>query len=198
MLKSKGFSLVELLVATGIASTLLVLASRHTAFFYSALLKVQHTVAIEAEIQSLQHVITAHLEQAGYIEQPIATQLAVSHASLPSIDVSRFSSEAPNSCFTFSYDKNSDGTITLTPNEFFGFRLRNKAIEYRVGKRSCSQTHWQDLTDTKDVSVSEFSITRLHVSGWGVAYEIYIKAFSSVFSGVEASTTFIVEVANVK
>lgn len=197
-MKYKGFSLVELLVATGIASTLLVLASRHTAFFYSTLLKVQHTVAIEAELKALQHVITAHLEQAGYMEQPIATQLAITHASLPSINVSHFSTEASNSCFTFFYDKNSDSTITLTPNEFFGFRLRDKAIEYRVGKRSCSQTHWQDLTDTKDISVSEFSITRLNISGWGATYEIYIKASSRIFSGVEASTTFVVEVPNVQ
>ncbi|WP_420933356.1 prepilin-type N-terminal cleavage/methylation domain-containing protein [Alteromonas sp. A081] len=198
MLKRRGFSLVELLVATGIASTLLVLASRHTAFFYSALLKIQQTVSIEAELQALQHVITAHLEQAGYIEQSIAWQLAVPPASLPSINISHFSNEASDSCFTFSYDKNSDGTISLTPNEFFGFRLRDKAIEYRVAKRSCSQSHWQDLTDTKDVRIDEFSITRLNVSGWGVTYEIYIKASSSLFSGVETSTTFVVEVANVK
>jgi prepilin peptidase dependent protein B len=198
MLNLRGFSLVELLVAIGIASTLLVIASRHTAFLYSALVKVQHTVAIEAEFQALQHVIAAHLEHAGYIEQPIAAQLSVPHTTQGSVDISRFGTEAPDSCFTFSYDKNSDGAITLTPNEFFGFRLRDNAIEYRVAKRSCSQTHWQDLTDTKDVRVSEFSINALNVSTRGVTYEIFVKGSSSVFSAVEASTTFVVEVANVQ
>ena len=168
MLNNKGFSLVELLVATGIASVLLVMASRHTAFFYSALLKVQHTVAIEAEFQALQHVITAHLEQAGFLQQAISTQLAVSYANLPSVDISRFGTEALNSCFTFSYDQNSDGVITLTPNEFLGFRLRDHAIEYSVANRNCSQTHWHDLTDTNDIHISEFSITPLNPSSWGM------------------------------
>lgn len=198
MLKLKGFSLVELLVATCIASSLMVFASRHTAFFYSALLKVQHTVAIEAEFQALRHVITAHLERAGYIQQPISTQLAASSVNLPTVDIASFGTEALNSCFTFSYDQNSDGIITLTPTELFGFRLRDHAIEYSVANRSCSQTHWQDLTNTKDVRISEFSITPLKVSGWGVTYEIVVKGSSSVFFGIEASTTFVVEVANVQ
>jgi prepilin peptidase dependent protein B len=198
MLNLRGFSLVELLVAIGIASTLLVIASRYTAFFYSELVKINQSVAIEAEFQALQHVITAHLEQAGYVQKPIPTQLAVSYANLPTVDISSFGTEAPNSCFTFSYDQNSDGVITLSPTELFGFRLRDHAIEYSVANRNCSQTFWQDLTDTKDVLVSEFSITPLNVSTWGVTYEIFVKGSSSVLSGIGASTKFVVEVANVR
>lgn len=193
-----GFSLVELLIAISIAGILMVFATQHTAYFYSNLLKVQFAIAIEEELDALEHVISTHLEKAGYLQQTKVVQLALPSTSLASVAISQFGKEAANSCITFSYDQNSDGKVSTSPNEFFGFRLRDKAIEYRVAKRTCKQAYWQDATDSKDIQIDDFSVATSALTSWGASYTVTIKASSRIMSSVKATKVFIVEVANVR
>ncbi|WP_157812694.1 potassium:proton antiporter [Alteromonas sp. MB-3u-76] len=189
---------MELLIAISIAGILMVFATQHTAYFYSNLLKVQFAIAIEEELDALEHVISTHLEKAGYLQQTKVVQLALPSTSLASVAISQFGKEAANSCITFSYDQNSDGKVSTSPNEFFGFRLRDKAIEYRVAKRTCKQAYWQDATDSKDIQIDDFSVAASAFTSWGASYTVTIKASSRIMSSVKATKVFIVEVANVR
>ena len=96
----------------------------------------------------------------------------------------------------FSYDKNSDGVVSLSQGEWFGYRLNKKAIEYRVAGSTCDQSGWFDLTDTQTTVATKFSVNLKHASSWGSTYEIEIALRSKVDPTVTSSRKFIVEATN--
>ncbi|OFI32818.1 hypothetical protein BFC17_05045 [Alteromonas lipolytica] len=72
-----------------------------------------------------------------------------------SVVVSEFPGEQINSCILFSYDRNNNGGLdTLVPDERYGYRLRDGAVEIRRNGAACGDVGWEDLTDDDVIDVT--------------------------------------------
>ncbi|WP_334049463.1 potassium:proton antiporter [Alteromonas gracilis] len=198
--RATGFSITELLVACALSGLLISIVASYAAQSHVALSSLQHATSLKEDMRALKSTISQHLGRAGFIEEAniLSPFIALSsgHAPASNVALSERSTEPSNSCITFSYDKNKDGAISQSQGEVFGYRLNNKAIEYRVNGNTCEQGGWFDLTDPETLSVTQFSANRIHQSSWGSAYEIKISLQSIIDTEVQSHESFIVEVPN--
>ena len=198
--KSRGHSITEVMVACALSSIIITAITTYSVQSNVSLSSLQHATSIEEDARALQDTISRHLSRAGFIENntlltPFLT-LASTSRSLPNVTLDHRAGEAPNSCITFSYDKNRSGAISAAQDEMFGYRLHDKSIEYRVGGKTCAQGGWFDLTDPKTIEVTQFAANVLHKTSWGAAYEINISIQSLMNPNIAANKTFVVEVVN--
>ena len=198
--KTTGFSITELMVACALTGLLITTITTYSAQSHVSLSLLQHATTIEEDMRALQDTISRHLGRAGFVKNsslltPFLT-LANSTNAAVNVTLSQQSDEPPNSCITFSYDKNHSGLISMAQGELLGYRLNDKSIEYRVGGKTCEQGGWYDLTDPKTIEVTQFVVSMLRKSSWGSAYEIRISAKSAVNPSIVTSKTFVVEVVN--
>ena len=197
---ASGFSITELMVACALSGLLIAAVSTYAAQSHNDLASLQHATSIEEDMRAVQSTISRHLSRAGFIQDTNVLTPFISlqnnNNGLSNVAISQRVGEPPNSCITFSYDKSGDGLISVSQGEFFGYRLHDKAIEYRVGGKTCLQGGWFDLTDPQTVKVTQFSANLLHQSSWGAAYEIVIALKSAINPVVESEEKFVIEVAN--
>lgn len=198
--KNSGYSITELMVACALSGLLITAITTYSIQSHVSLSALQHATSVEEDARALQDIISRHLSRAGFIENsstltPFLT-LANANHTVANVILAHRAGEPPNSCITFSYDKNRDGAISLAQGEMFGYRLHDKSIEYRVGGKTCAQGGWFDLTDPNTIEVKQFSMARLHTSSWGSAYEITLSLQSVINPSVITSRTFVVEAVN--
>ncbi|WP_394221102.1 potassium:proton antiporter [Alteromonas gracilis] len=192
--------MTELLVACSLAGILIAAVASEAARSHVALSSLQHATSTEDDMRALQDTISQHLKKAGYVySSDLFTPFLTASGTSPrpkNVVIAERSSEALNSCVTFSYDKNSDGVASMEQGELLGFRLNQNAIEYRVAGKTCEQGGWFDLTDPKTVKATKFSIKLASHSSWGSAYELEIRLQSKVDPEVKSYKRFVVEVEN--
>lgn len=198
--KIGGYSITELMVACTLSGILIAALTTYSVQSHVSLSSLQHATAIEEDARALQDTISRHLSRAGFIENsstltPYLTLASTSY-SLQNVTLGHRAGETPNSCITFSYDKNRSGVISAAQDELFGYRLHDKSIEYRVGGKTCAQGGWFDLTDPNTVEVTQFAVNALHKNSWGAAYEINISLQSLINPNVVTNKTFVVETVN--
>lgn len=194
-----GYSLTELLVACGLASIVISAVATQAARSHIAHSSIQHATSVEDDIRALQSTITRHLSKAGFVYSPNTLSpfgATTIENTVFEVTTGHRANEPENSCVTFSYDKNKDGVVSQAQGEFFGYRLHDNAIEYRVAGHSCIQSGWYDLTDTQTTVATKFTVNRRHSSSWGSAYQIEIELHSKVDPTVKSARTFIVEAVN--
>ncbi len=195
-----GFSITELMVACALSGLLVSIVASYSARSHISLSSLQHATSVEEDMRALKSTISQHLSRAGFVQTPnvLSSFLALSSGNIGVVNVTlgQHSTESPNSCITFSYDKNKNGVISQPQGELFGYRLHNKAIEYRVNGKTCEQGGWFDLTDTDTVLATLFSVNRIQQSSWGAAYEIQITLQSAIDTNIQSHESFIVEVSN--
>ena len=151
MLKIGGYSLVSLMVSLAIGSALL-----GTAFYWARTTLKTHqlvlqTMAMEDEMSRVMQLMHLQLRRAGYdghaVKRLLAGQSRTDSPFSPALQIASHSAEPDSSCVLLRYDKNHNGGLDAgQPVEQLGFRLRNRAIEYRVGDRNCQASGWHDLT----------------------------------------------------
>lgn len=198
--KIGGYSITELMVACTLSGILIAAITTYSVQSHVSLSSLQHATAIEEDARALQDTISLHLSRAGFIENsstltPFSTLANAPH-TVANVALGHRAGETANSCITFSYDKNRNGTIATAQDEMFGYRLHDKSIEYRVGGKTCTQGGWFDLTDPNTVEVTQFTVSVLHKGSWGAAYEINLSIQSLVNPNVVTNKTFVVEAVN--
>ena len=200
MLAEKGFSLTELMISSVIGILVVVAATRFLASLHHTLLDTRLANALEDELRSLQELITQQVSRADYIAYPpLATMPNLMTPALSStLQISHFGSEQANSCIIFSYDKDNSGSYEHEKNEILGYRLRNKAIEYRVSSKHCNQGGWHDLTDTKTTSITRFQFALSTDTSWGKAIHVSIDAHSTINQNITSQRQFIIGIPNAR
>lgn len=197
---ARGFTLTEMMMAMTISSAFFVSATSISASHLQRQVVLQHKLALMEEISLLEQAISTELRRAGFISLPLADYL-LSPDKLPpfrSMDIDAFPGEASQSCITFSYDKNKNGTLdTSSPAEQLGFRLRDNAIEYRMSGRTCRQKGWQDLSTPGKIAVTAFSVEGPYPATYGIFFKIALHAQAVAAPSLEHQTQFRVDVANV-
>ena len=136
-----GHSLVELMV--GVALALFITAVGSTLFIGQ--LRENRALTLEArlahDLRVAADAIARDLRRAGYWG-------AADHGANP---YAALTTSADAIDLRYSRDEAENGSVD--PNEQFGFRLRNGAIEFQLGA-----DNWQALTDSTTLTVTGFSV----------------------------------------
>ena len=152
--RSRGLSLVELLVGTAVG--LVIVAAATTVVTRHA--RENRALAIEArlvqDLRTAADIIARDLRRAGYWG---ASASGVRGDDGSAVLANPYAVVAPEGAasdavrLSFSRDAGENGVVD--GNERFGFRLRNGAIELQLG-----DGNWQALTDRETLSVTSFEV----------------------------------------
>ncbi len=197
MLSFRGFTLVELLIATAISSLVLSFSASHIAYLYHSHQQLNRHIALRDEMRTLQRLLEAQLQQADFIMRAPST-VPSSKDTSSSITISQFDDEPLDSCITFTTDKDRSGDIPLSSNELVGFRLRDNALEQSVSGARCNSKGWHDITDARTTLIAGFSITHQLTTPLGSMYLIALNASSRQDQNITYSLHFTVHVPNAR
>ncbi|GAB5380390.1 MAG: type II secretion system protein J [Aliiglaciecola sp.] len=154
----KGFSIVELLIAMTLGLSVMAGLTAFTGRLISFNAKTMTLLRLQEELQTIAIFLSREISRSGAIAQAeIQAKNGIKSKGKQwnGFTFSHFPNESPNSCMLFAYDRDWDGQLSRTPNnEHYGFRLKNKAIEFRVAGANCDENGWQDLSDPNIVEVT--------------------------------------------
>ncbi|NDV92179.1 prepilin-type N-terminal cleavage/methylation domain-containing protein [Alteromonas sp. 345S023] len=201
MLSKTGFSLTELIVALAIGAAVILFATSSVLSLAHSLNTLNQRLVLESELRLLTQTISLQLSRAGYLAETGETHnngsLSLLTAPAPAILIDKHPTGAPDSCVLFAYDKNHDGKISLAaPSEMLGFRLRDKALEYRVAGKSCSQSGWHDLTDSKKMVVSAFTLSPVYHSLSEQVIQVYLAVHTTHNPALKSTSSIVIKVNN--
>lgn len=156
---ARGYSLTELMVALSAGAILVTACANLTGRFIVRSTQLDREQTVVEEGLLLQGRIEQQLQRAGYMAISLGNRLqGTQNPFINAWDVGAFPGEPDKSCVLFSYDTNHNSLLDESePNERFGVRLRDGALESRVAGLTCQQSGWQDLT-SPDISVTQFSL----------------------------------------
>lgn len=197
MLKTSGFTIIELTISLLISASFVLLATSATLHIGEGLTRLKQQALLKSEARLLIQTISIQLKRAGYIAQPFNHVMNHSPQQSSLIEIGRHPSSHPNSCVLFSYDKNNDGHITAQlPAELLGFRLHKNALEYRVNQRNCDQGGWHDMNNTKETTVILFSVKPYAIAELAQIYKIDLVLESKFDPALSVQRTLLLRVPN--
>lgn len=193
-LKQAGLTLIELVIAIFIGLVLttgLLLVFLATLEGNKDNLS---TMQLNQDLRSLMFVMVSDIRRAGFDGDPdLESTFNPFTTTTNNINIGAASGEAASSCITYSYDFEMDedndgqreglvgvcdscnisntqfndaGTYTNGSMEMFGFRLRNNAVEMRLGMANeasssenfdCNDGNWQAVTDNDLLTVTQLT-----------------------------------------
>ena len=162
-----GFSLVEMMIAMALSLVLfggLLNAYVATVKSSTELLSSAH---LDNELHKLLDMMARDIRRAGTHGNP----QALVTASVNPFNVEgtgAYTGETADSCITFSYDWDSDGSLdTVTPDERYGYRLKSGQVQSRNGGLDCDvdgTPNWSDVTDGGSYTITDLEFAPSTVS----------------------------------
>lgn len=165
---STGFSLVELMIS--IAVGLVVLGGVISIFASTVKSNADalEMTQLNQELRATMDVMSRDIRRSGYwFNAPSAVGPPATAASndnpFEALVISKYGTEADFSCITYQYDADNDGNIDLgtsgagvtsQPDERFGFRLREGAVEARQSGATCTAGGWENITDENNIVIT--------------------------------------------
>ena len=154
---SRGFSLVELMVAIVIGLIVVAAALSFFSHHWRESRAVQIELRLMQDLRSAADLIGRDLRRAAYwgnsaagVWQRDANTVALN----PYAELTYAAPSATSSAVAFSYSRDAAENHTIDSNEQFGFRLRAGVVEFLLGLGN-----WQALTDANTVTITSFTVT---------------------------------------
>ena len=163
-MRQRGFSLIEVLIATAISSLLLVSASRFLPGLQRAVLLQSGQREREEEVWQRLFALGKHLQRAGYCAGNCQGQGLV---------IGR-----EGSCVIVRWDATSNGNWdnTASENDSTGFRLEAGALEMLRGATSCEGKGWEKLTEPDKLVILHFMVRKVEHAGFAPELNIELTA----------------------
>ncbi|MFL4368049.1 prepilin peptidase-dependent protein [Enterobacter asburiae] len=164
LMRQRGFSLTEVLIATAISSLLLISASRFLPGLQRAVLLQSGQRELEEEVWQHLFALGKQLQRAGYCAGKCQGQALVT-ARL-------------GGCVIVRWDANSNGSWdnTTSENDSTGFRLESGALETQRGATSCEGKGWEKLTDPDRLTIAHFVVRKVEHAGFAPEVNIELAA----------------------
>ena len=164
-LTTRGFTLLEVLIAMAIGSVLLLCAARFLPGLQMAMLQQTRKQALEDEIWQRLYTVAKHVQRAGYCRGVCRGKpLMISPQA---------------SCLIVQWDSNSNGVWDSAPvkeADQVGFRLQDGALETRRGATSCQDKGWEKMTEPETIMVEQFSVTLQRHKGYHSEVTLTLEA----------------------
>ncbi len=153
----KGFSLIELMVSLVIGIVIMtgvlkVYATTVNGNAHSIMLS-----RVSQEIRSVLDIMKNDIQRSGYWRD------ATMDDNNPFGDIAI--NEEKN-CLSYTYDANNNGGDVENPNDEFGFRLNNGAVQMRTNANACDNPDnttdiWQNITDPETVTITNLTFSKI-------------------------------------
>lgn len=161
--RQAGYTLIEIMIAMVLAIGSLTAVSSLVGYGIGVNGNLINSARLNEELGNVYALLVSDLRRAGYSGSTVAMVTDPDANPSPfngSIIVGQFAGEVANSCILFTYDSNDNGVVdNAAPDENFGYRLRNGAVEIRRNGATCIDNGWEDLTDTDVVNVTSLTFT---------------------------------------
>lgn len=167
MQRQRGASLVELMIGMVLGMASIGAIASLVGMGIGVNGKLLAKSRLNEEIKVIMMLMERDIRRAGYsgdTQAMVGDPAASPSPFAGSLAVSQYPGEATNSCITYAYDRNQNGSLdVMASNENFGFRLRNGAVEARIDGLGCTEGGWQDLSDPNTITVTllEYDLTTL-------------------------------------
>ncbi|MCK6904446.1 prepilin peptidase-dependent protein [Enterobacter pseudoroggenkampii] len=164
LMRQRGFSLTEVLIATAMSSLLLISASRFLPGLQRAVLLQSGQRELEEEVWQHLFALGKRLQRAGYCAGNCQGQALVT-ARL-------------GGCVIVRWDANSNGNwdSSASENDSTGFRLESGALETQRGATSCEGKGWEKLTDPDRLVITRFVVSKVEHAGFAPEVNIELAA----------------------
>ena len=169
--KHSGFSLIEMMIATLVGMMLLAGVTfifTHTVKANTDSLKTAH---LHQELRAIMDIMVQDIRRSGYWTNAICTVSAniLSPATIADYcngvagQANPFDTVMINpdkTCILYSYDATPNGILDTAPNpnkypdERFGFRMAEGAVEMRQAGADCTAKGWQDISDPQSITIT--------------------------------------------
>ena len=150
-----GFTLPEMMLALSIGSLIMLGATEVFPKLRKQISILQQHYYLELALSQVMAVLEKDLRRAGFCHGECQGTAVITH---------HYPAEATNSCLIVAYDLNRNGRWEgekHQESEYFGYRLRNKALEGQRGELNCSGRGWEKLLDPREITITHFSISPL-------------------------------------
>jgi prepilin peptidase dependent protein B len=167
--KSNGITLIELMVALVINALIFIFligifANNLTNYNLSL-----NTNRLNQQLEEIMQIMTSDIRRAGYWANEsadIATNTNTNPFQNASSGTDIAVGGSPNTCLTFTYDHNKNGTLpgtsTTTDDERYGYRLNGTNIQTRPwgATFNCSATasSWENMNDSS-ITITALTFT---------------------------------------
>ena len=165
LVRQRGFSLAEVLVALAIGSVLLLSAARFLPALQGAVLRQTQSLALEDELWQRAIAVGKHLQRAGYCRGVCSGQPLILGRE--------------GRCVLVQWDANGNGRwdpASSTAAEQIGFRLQSATLETLRGALSCEGKGWERITEPASLQVQHFQVERRQYPGFAPEFTVTLTA----------------------
>lgn len=170
--RQQGVTLIELMVGLVVALIAAVFITKIYVDNIRSTKEITSASRLENDMRSAMTLMVDEIRRAGYWGATISAgaindpenNLFSSASTGTNLLIGAKTGEAANTCITFSYDRNEDGTAD--DGEHRGFRLNDGKIDIRTSTslsnaNDCDAGTWQAITDDNVVSISSLSYSEV-------------------------------------
>lgn len=150
-----GFTLPEMMLALSIGSIIVLGSTQLFPKLRQQISILQQHYQLELVLRQGMAMLEKDLQRAGFCHGECKGKAITTH---------HYPGETTDSCLITAYDLNRNGRWEgekHQESEYFGYRLRNKALEAQRGELSCAGGGWERVFDPKEVTITHFSVRRL-------------------------------------
>jgi len=165
-----GFTLPEVMLAMGIGGMLLLGSAQTFPLLRQRSQDLAQRFQLDQLMRQTLFTLAKDLRRAGYCAGICQGKAVV---------LGHYPGEAKDSCVLLAFDLNNNGHwegVDRSNSEYFGYRLRQQAIETQRGVRTCDGNGWERLLDPTEVSVSRFHVAQTAPPGKQAFFVVDIAA----------------------
>ncbi|PHM72135.1 prepilin peptidase-dependent protein [Xenorhabdus kozodoii] len=154
--KQAGFSLLEIMVALLISSVIFVAMTKTYPVLSSQTLDLYRKYRLHYLVNRTTYLMEKEIRRAGYCRERKQCE------GNPFIINSK-NREVADSCFIVAFDLNLNNQWEKPDHiesEFFGYRLNNRALEWKRGAEDCQESGWERLFDPKEIVIDTFHLEK--------------------------------------
>lgn len=153
---AQGFTLPEVMLALAFGSVITLAAAKALPILRQQSTDTLLHYQLDRVLRQVLFGIEKDLRRAGF---------CAGECRGKAIQISNAEGEAPSSCVIIAYDINRNGRWDNDNEaEYFGYRLRQGALEGQRGITQCTGAGWERLVDQGQVQITTFSINQSKVS----------------------------------
>jgi prepilin peptidase dependent protein B len=181
----RGFTLPEVMLAMTFGSLIALAAAKTYPLLRQQSVSVGQHYRLESVLRQLAFGIEKDLRRTGF---------CAGQCQGRALFIDRAEGEATGSCVIIAYDLNRNGRWENSgaDAEYFGYRLRQGALEGQRGVSQCRGNHWERLLDQEEVQIDTFSLSVQPENAGRQAIILALNGHSTSGEGIQRSLSWVI------